>query len=212
MKQFRSGQRAQALLIVLVYSAIPAAGCSQGGAASAAPIEHTSQVQRAAGPVRAQYDPTGRLQKIEYDRNGDGKADAWGYMDGSRVVRVEVDEDADGRVDRWEYHREAEGAAASTPGVDPTLERIERSTGHDGRINRWEYFTNGVLSRVEEDTNQDGKIDKWETYVNGVLSTMALDTQSRGKPDRRLVYGSDGSLTRIEADPTGSGAFAPLNQ
>lgn len=64
---------------------------------------------------------------------------------------------------------------------------------------------------MEEDTDANGKVDKWETYADGALTLMALDTQGRGTPDRRLVYGADGSLDRIEADPTGSGTFQRLN-
>jgi hypothetical protein len=161
--------------------------------------------------VQAGYDAKGRLQKIAYDRNGDGKPDAWGYMDGAHVVRVEVDENGDGTIDRWEFHRPDAGpAGAAAADVDRTLEHIERATKLDGHVSRWEYFTDGVLSRVEEDADGDGKVDKWETYANGALTMMALDTSGRGTPDRRLIYRPDGSLERIEADPTGSGQFHPL--
>ena len=65
----------------------------------------------AAERLRPGYDKaSGRLTRLEYDANGDGKTDTWGYMDGMRVVRVEVDEDGDGKIDRWEYHN---GSASS---------------------------------------------------------------------------------------------------
>lgn len=178
--------------------------------------------------VKSEYDKTGRLTRLEYDRNGDGKIDTWGYMDGSRVVRVEVDEDGDGKVDRWEYHRDpkttndSKGStttgspnaigSASASGGDPTLERIERATKHDGKVSRREYFENGLLARVEEDTDGDGKIDKWETYSGGTLAIMAIDTKGRGTPDRRLIYQPDGTLSRIEMDPSGTGTWHPLPQ
>ena len=63
---------------------------------------------------------------------------------------------------------------------------------------------------TEEDTDGDSKVDKWETYDNGTLSMMAIDTEQRGVPTRRLVYRPDGTLDRIEVDPTGSGQFQPL--
>jgi hypothetical protein len=159
--------------------------------------------------LKPEYDDKGRLQKIEYDRNSDGKVDAWGYMDGARVVRVEVDENGDGRIDRWEYHT-SDAATPAAGGVDTTLERIERATKFDGKISRKEYFTRGVLSKIEEDTDGDGRIDKWETYADGSLSVLLLDTQKRGAPDRRLVYRTDGSLARMEADATGSGTFSQV--
>ena len=76
-------------------------------------------------------------------------------------------------------------------------------------MSRWEYFDDdGSLARIEEDTDGDGKVDKWETYKDGALSMMALDTQGHGKPDRRLIYLPNGTLDRIETDPTGSGQFS----
>jgi hypothetical protein len=169
--------------------------------------------------LEPEYDKSGKLQKLQYDRNGDGRVDTWGYMDGARVVRVEVDENGDGAVDRWEFHRAASarpdraspGTTAAAPaGPDKTVERIERATRFDGQVSRREYFDNGTLTKIEEDTDGNGKVDKWETYTDGALSLMALDTSGRGAPDRRLVYRADGSLDRIEEDPTGSGTFRPL--
>ena len=174
-----------------------------GGSAPA----HNPETSR----VQPSYGADGKLQAIAYDRNNDGKADAWGYMDGARVVRVEVDEDGDGRVDRWEYYE----AAAERDGQTPdqrALVRIERATKHDGTVSRREFFTNGRLARVEEDADGDGRLDKWETYTDGALSMLSLDTSGRGRPDRRLLYGSDGALVRIEEDPDGSGNFKTLNQ
>ena len=165
--------------------------------------------------LKPEYDASGTLRKIEYDRNNDGKVDAWGYMDGSRVVRVETDENGDGQVDRWEFHRETPAVQASSQTGDPvdrTIERIELSTRFDGRVSRKEYFTDGVLTKVEEDTNGDGKMDKWETYRDGSLSQLELDTKGRGTPDRRLIYRPDGAFDHIETDPTGSGTFTRLKQ
>lgn len=199
-------------------------------ATACGPAATTTEAEAAAKKdVQSEYDKGGRLTRLTYDRNGDGKIDTWGYMDGSRVVRVEVDEDGDGKVDRWEYHRDPKStsssnrstgssdspsgsvSAAASPGSgDPTLERIDRATKHDGKISRREYFENGVLTRVEEDTDGDGKIDKWETYSGGTLAIMAIDTKGRGTPDRRLIYQPDGTLSRIETDPSGTGTWRPL--
>ena len=168
------------------------AGCQQTGAGTAA-----------AERIHPAYDATGRLTRLAYDSHGDGKIDTWGYMDGTHVVRIEIDEDGDGKVDVWEYY-----SPGSQGSVGPqTLERIERSTRHDGTVSRWDYFDNGLLTRVEEDTDGDGKVDKWQTYSGGTLSMIAIDSERRGKPDRRLIYRSDGTVDRIETDPTGSGQF-----
>ena len=160
-----------------------------------------------AKQVQAEYDKTtGRLSRLEYDANGNGKPDTWAFMDGARLSRLEGDENEDGRVDRWEYYPGTQQPA----GGRPVPERIERSTRMDGRVSRREFFEGGALTRIEEDTDGDGANDKWETYAGGVLAVMALDTQHRGKADRKLIYRPDGTLDRIEVDPTGTGNFQAL--
>ena len=92
--------------------------------------------------MKSEYNESGRLTRLTYDRNGDGKIDTFGYMDGSRVVRIEVDENGDGKIDRWEYHADpkgSNGSAGSTgtsaaDAVDVTLERIDRATKFDGKV------------------------------------------------------------------------------
>jgi hypothetical protein len=204
---FTRPDHSRALAVLALAGALGLTGCAKpAGEAAAAQPKGTDRLQ-------PHYDESGKLQKLEYDRNSDGKVDTWGYMDGARVVKVEVDENADGTVDRWEYHRTDAGEVTppqSSDPMDPSVERIERATRFDGKVSRREYFANGVLSRTEEDTDGDGRLDKWETYTNGSLSLMALDTQKHGTPDRRLVYAADGSLDRIEADLSGSGNFQPL--
>lgn len=157
----------------------------------------------AQGRVEPSYDQTtGKLTRLAYDANNDGKHDTWAFMDGAKLIRLEADENQDGRIDRWEFY-----PVDATKGAKQVPERIERSTRFDGQVSRREFFQNGAMVRVEEDTDGNGKIDKWETYSSGTLVTLALDTQGRGKPDRRLVYSADGGLEKIEADPTGAGHF-----
>jgi hypothetical protein len=191
---------------VAALTAVVTAGCGSGTTPEAA----------AKKDVKSEYNASGRLTRLTYDRNGDGKIDTWGYMDGSRVVRVEVDENGDGQIDRWEYHTDPKGSTGSTgsnaDAGDVTVERIDRATKFDGKISRREYFEHGALARIEEDTDGDGKIDKWETYSGGTLATLAIDTKARGTPDRRLIYKPDGTLSRIETDPSGTGTWRPLPQ
>ena len=161
-----------------------------------------------SGRLAAKYSQeTGRLASLTYDRNNDGKVDTWATMDGQRVVRIDIDENADGTIDRWEHYKPGTGANA-----EGVLERVDVATRHDGRISRREFLVDGRLSRIEEDTDADGAVDKWEVYRDGALVSVDLDTQHRGKPDRRLVYGADGALERIEADPNGTGQFQPVKQ
>lgn len=198
----------------LAPSSLLAATLLAGGIASGCSGQSSTTAAQPAGneQVKAEYDKTGKLQKIEYDRDKDGKPDTWGYMDGSRVVRVEMDRNGDGQVDRWEYHS-ATGELATPPApegaVDASLERIEESTRFDGKVSRKEFFVEGVLAKTEEDTDGNGAVDKWEVYERGALAALSLDTTGRGTPDRRLVY-KNGGMDHVETDPSGSGTFTPV--
>jgi hypothetical protein len=159
----------------------------------------------AAGAATPVYDSTtGRLEALVSDRNGDGKPDARAVMDGTTLERIELDRDADGKTDRWEYY--APGAA----GRPPVIVRAEQAGGPDGRVTRREFYKNGVIDHVEEDTDNDGRVDKWEQYADGALSRVDLDLQGKGYPDRRLVYDASGSVTAVEEDSHGDGTFVPL--
>jgi len=167
------------------------AGCSGGDAqpaASATPIYNAQ---------------TGRLDELRSDRDGDGTVDTRAFMDGTRIVRIEIDRDNDGRVDRREYY------TAGT-GQQSVIERAEETSGVDDVVRRREFYVGGVRERVEEDTSLDGQADKWEFYLAGRLVRVDLDLAGRGKATRRLHYGTDGSVDRVEGDPDGDGVFAPV--
>lgn len=168
-----------------------------------AACQSAASSSEAQSRIEPSYDEaTGRLTRLSYDSDHDGKHDTWAFMDGARLTKLEADENQDGRIDRWEFY-----PATSNGGAKQPPERIERAMRLDGQVSRRELFEDGVMVRVEEDTDGNGKTDKWETYAGGALTTVALDTQGRGKADRRLVYSPDGSLERIEEDPDGSGKF-----
>ena len=184
---------------------------------------------------RAEYDKkTGRLTRLQFDANKNGRNDATAVMDGARIVRVELDLTENGKVDRWDFYKEDRslekvGFSKADDGVldavafydrASQLARMEISTARDGRFNRVEYYTAGVLIRSEEDTNGDGRADKWETYVPQpnhaagepayAIATAAFDDTGRGKPQRRFTYGPKGTIALFEVDPDGDGTFAAV--
>jgi hypothetical protein len=153
---------------------------------------------------------TGLLERISYDRNKDGKPDAWLYMDGTRATRAELDENNDDTVDRWEYYRTDVPAASGGAVPRGELLRAEQAMRFDGKISRWEIYEKGLLAQVQEDTTGDGQPDKWETWRAGSLMEVALDTKGTGKADRRIVYPADGGRPRLLVDNKGDGTFRPV--
>jgi hypothetical protein len=181
---------------------------------------------------RADYDPkTGKLSRLEYDANRNGRNDATSFMNGTRIERIELDLDENGKAERWDYYMadrslEKIGFSRLNDGVmdsqayygsDGTLARMEVSTKRDGRFDRVEFYEGGVLSRSEEDTNGDGRPDKWETYQPNpgapanepayAIASAAFDDAGRGTPARRFHYGRNGAVTLVEVDPDGDGRF-----
>ena len=48
--------------------------------------------------IQAKYDQTtGRLTRLEFDSNNNGKPDTWAFMDGTRIDKLEADENEDGK-------------------------------------------------------------------------------------------------------------------
>jgi len=166
------------------------------------------------GAFKAFYDPWGRLQRIEYDSNGDGKPDHVAHHDGEKIPHLlEVDEDFDGRTDRWEDY-DARGVLArvgvSRGGVDRpdlwvvpgpdglTPARKEYDDDGDGRVDRAEALNAGVVTMVEVDADRDGRMDRWRNLAGGRLQAEEVDTDGDGKPDRRIRYGDKGQVVGLE--------------
>jgi len=212
--------RSRALTLLAGLLVALAAGCS--------PPEQGAKAQ-------PEYDPnTHLLTKLYYDANKNGKNESTAYMRGAHIVRVELDWDENGKVERWDIYNDdgslqKVGLATRNDGVmdnqvfyspSGAMERIEISTRRDGRFDRTEYYTNNVLIRSEDDTNHDGRPDKWDTYMPVAkaaaglpaytITSTAFDEDGRGKPTRRLIFGSGGSIVRVEIDPDGDGIFSPL--
>jgi hypothetical protein len=179
-------------------------------------------------PTAEYSEESGRLQRLTFDANEDGRNDAVGVMDGTRVSRIELDTSGNGRTDRWEFYdtdrrlrrvgfsRQDDGVmdAVAVYASDEKSLQLEVSTRRDGRFDRTEFYESDLLARAEEDTDGDGRVDKWESYRRNPrvgsgeppvhMSTVAFDDAAIGRPTRRLVYGPDGTLARVErAGPDG---------
>jgi hypothetical protein len=207
---------------LLLASLVGASCAGRCGALGGLPPERPPQVKGpdgrtyylvGKGPYKAFYDRWGRLQRLEYDANGDGRADQIAHHDGARTPRtIEVDDDFDGRVDRWEDY-DASGQLArvgtsrrgrgpdlwTTSGPDGQPARKEYDEDGDGRPDRVETLNAGAVTAVEIDQDRDGRTDRWQSWRQGRLAAEELDTDRDGKPDRRLRYGDDGRVLGLDA-------------
>jgi hypothetical protein len=96
--------------------------------------------------IKPSYNPkTGRLEKITYDRNHDGKASRVEFFEKGQRVRVEEDADGDGQVDKWETW--ANGAQS----------RIVLDTDGDGRPDRRLTYYQDGSDPLFEKADADGR-------------------------------------------------------
>lgn len=141
------------------------------------------------GPYKAFYDKSGRVERLEFDSNGDGKTDQVALYDGAASPRrVELDSDFDGKTDRWETY-DGSGKLVS----------VGTSRAHGDHPDVWTFpGPGGSTQRVELDTDGDGKVDRWQELAGGRLVREDLDTDHDGKPDRRIHYDARGHVVRME--------------
>jgi hypothetical protein len=188
--------------------------------------------QSAGERPQATYDrETGRLRTLTFDANGNGTVESTSHMDGTRILRIELDLDENGKVDRWDFYgsdRKVEkvGLSRLNDGVmdaqafyepEGVLARLDISTRRDGTFDRTEFYVTGALDRTTDDTNGDGRADKWETFTPLVaagpnepgyaITSSAFDDSGSGRPERRFVYGTGGTVARVEVDADGDGVF-----
>ena len=171
-------------------------GLASLGACSAPPDPRRTNFEIRGKEGVAKYDPkTGRLKKLDFDANKNGKIDSFSYWDATRCIRIEMDQDEDGKIDKWEYYDETN-----------KIERVGSSSRDDEVQDTFAYpDANGFLGRVETDTDRDGAIDKRELFVprpnnkdERVLSVVEYEFDKAAQPHRRLYYRPDGNFDRSE--------------
>jgi hypothetical protein len=106
------------------------------------------------GPYQTLYGADGRIERVLYDSDGDGRAETVIlYDEKGKPRRAEIDTNNDGAVDRWEELR-PDGSVAS----------VAYAVRRPGRPDLWEYAgPDGRVVRREIDEDGDGKADRIET-------------------------------------------------
>ena len=129
--------------------AILPSGCSDPTLADSSPPPYTL-VEK--GPYQSLYGPDGKIERLVYDRNGDGTADAVVFYGPDGKMRLaQIDTDLDKVIDRWEYFD------------DGVLVRIGLTRFKPGVPDYWEVVApDGSLVRREYDDDGDGRVDRTE--------------------------------------------------
>ncbi|MEN8161722.1 MAG: hypothetical protein ABFS41_16755, partial [Myxococcota bacterium] len=129
---------------------------------------------------------TGHEQRVEEDRNGDGRADLISEYKDGQLARVRRDDNYDGAPDGWSYYREG------------TLVREELDPDGDGFRNRVALYEDGRLTREREDRDGDGRVDRLTHYdAQERIARRDEDQDGDGLVDARAFY-EDGRLVRRE--------------
>ena len=113
-------------LIGATLGLIALVGCSGAAPSKRLPGGHRL-IQK--DQFQALYARDGRIERLLYDRNRDGRAEGVVlYRRNGKPERGELDTDEDGTIDRWEHFR-----------TDGTLDRVDVGASRDGQVDRTEH-------------------------------------------------------------------------
>jgi hypothetical protein len=104
------------------------------------------------GPYQSLYGRDGKIERLVYDRNGDGTADAVIlYGPDGKIRLAEIDTDLDKVIDRWEYFESG------------VLVRVGFTRQVKGVPDRWDLVgPSGAITGREYDDDGDGKAERSE--------------------------------------------------
>lgn len=109
--------------LAVALGLIASVGCGDGAPSRRLPAGYRL-VQKDL--FQALYGPDGRIVRLLYDRNRDGRAESVVvYWPNGKPQRGELDTDEDGAVDRWEHFL-----------TDGTLDRVDVDADRDGKVDR----------------------------------------------------------------------------
>jgi antitoxin component YwqK of YwqJK toxin-antitoxin module len=111
------------------------------------------------------YGDDGTLQRLVYDLDFDGNADASLFFEKDQLVRKEYAFGFDGVPRTFSYYERGK------------LVRKERDQNSDGKIDAWEYWEGGEIDRLGVDLDGDGQVDRWESR-----KTAQAEGEAAAKP------------------------------
>ena len=150
----------------------------------------------------------GPRNEAGYDYNGDGELDERWIYAGDRVERIETDRNRDGKIDQIARY-DADGQASRVDAdrdFDGTLEertdyrhgqalRTELDRDRDGRAEYRAEYIHGTIFR-EEWLGANGDVVKRIEYERGDPREGAIDSDGDGRLDTARTYAPNGEILR----------------
>jgi hypothetical protein len=138
-----------------------------------------SEVKKGSTPAEFYTYENGVIQKIEYDRNFDGKKDAFYLYKKGILSRGYSDDNFDG-IEETSYFFDPYGL----------IDRVEIDTNNDNKPEIIEHYSDGVLWKKVWYHESSRIIWKEATFSGGVMAEEYVDTDYDGKFDVKIVYNS----------------------
>lgn len=149
--------------------------------------------------------------KIDYDR--DGRADDFFYYFGERLERIEMDRNRDGKIDQT-LHYGSDGFIASSESDDDFDDRVDtRARYRDGQATDSDFDLDGDgqpeyraeyrfgLMLREEYMGADGILLKRVEYRHGWPQSDQFDSDGDGRLDSSRRYDRNGEIVATERLP-----------
>jgi len=138
-----------------------------------------STIKKDSRPAHFYTYENGVIQKIEWDRNFDGKKDVFYLYKNGILDRGYSDNNFDGIEETSYFYDQYE-----------FTHRVEIDTNHDNKPEIIEYYNDGVLWK--KIWYHESSRVKWKeaTFSAGVMETEYVDTDYDGNFDVKIVYNS----------------------
>ncbi len=192
------------------------------------PVRVSLDTNRDGRPDRTEIFVGARLNRVDYDSDGDGRYDATDQVgdNGRPLLRLSdrdwnsvperwVQLDARGRITAEWIDANQDSAPERFRAFDPAGRMTEEGTDGDAdglyevnRIYNTRWPAGSPPVRIERDDDRDGIFERRETYTAaGVLRAVNVDSDGDGIRDHLTLLSADGTVRKEGFDRDGDGSF-----
>ncbi|HHP7235462.1 MAG TPA: hypothetical protein ACFCUC_12590 [Desulfobacterales bacterium] len=156
--------------------------------------------------------PSGDVDQLEADTDGDLKMDTFQYYKRGMVERIERDTDADGRIDERDLLTDGKTTTRHSLGVngeivgtltfDGEQRPLEwrRDTTGDGRMDTVYHYEAGKLRIVTRDTTGDGRVNIRQRFRSEKPYEQTADWNGDGQIDQAIRFDEQGRSVESRHD------------